>query len=304
MALGSSVVPDERAGQRPGRSWVPASSVVAAARVRPVRRAWTVVGPAQRAGVLRGRSWRGARAGRGAARGPRRREAAACLTAAPGPSRPCVGACVLGVLPSRRCAASTAAREDDGPSAGAATAPRRGARRPTAPARPLPQPRAPRPRHGRVAPAPLRRRPAPPHGAALRPRRTSPAAAGSACSAAAASRPATAPTVFAPDLAASDALARHAASRAARGSRPTARYGAVTLFVSGHAYADPGTVLDADDADRHARRAQDRRPRAASPSSAAASRSRAVDVNFWGVTFAARQRHASTRRWPRAARPT
>ena len=72
------------------------------------------------------------------------------------------------------------------------------------------------------------------------------------------------------------ARAPHGAASRASPSRarvsPDGRYGAVTLFVTGHAY-DPGLVLDADDDHRPRERAEDRRPRALHRRCAATDRS-------------------------------
>ena len=66
---------------------------------------------------------------------------------------------------------------------------------------------------------------------------------------------------------------------------PDGRYGAVTSFVSGHSYADVGRFLTQRRSST-CRRAQGRRPREASRSPSTA-RPKAVDRNFWGVTFSA-----------------
>ena len=89
--------------------------------------------------------------------------------------------------------------------------------------------------------------------------------------------------VFGPDLKVSHALGVTGIPSRARVS-PDGRYGAVTLFVSGHAYADPGafstqtTLLDMATGAKIADLEQFTVFRGSTQVTA-------VDVNYWGVTF-------------------
>ena len=90
---------------------------------------------------------------------------------------------------------------------------------------------------------------------------TSPAAAGCASRAAAASPPATEPRSSARTCGCATRSASTGMPSRARVS-PDGRYGAVTLFVTGHAYADRGTFSTQTTLIDMADRRQDRRPRA------------------------------------------
>jgi hypothetical protein len=90
--------------------------------------------------------------------------------------------------------------------------------------------------------------------------------------------------VFGPNLEVSHALGVTGIPSRARVS-PDGRYGAVTLFVTGHAYADPGsfstqtTLIDMATGAKIADLEQFTVFRASKQVTA-------VDVNYWGVTFA------------------
>ena len=65
---------------------------------------------------------------------------------------------------------------------------------------------------------------------------------------------------------------------------------AMTTFVSGDSYTSPGAFSTRTNAHRHRQRARARRPREVLGRPGTAGASTRHDFNFWGVTFAARQR--------------
>ena len=85
---------------------------------------------------------------------------------------------------------------------------------------------------------------------------------------------------------------------------PDGRYGAVTLFVTGHAYADAGQLLDADDADRHGAPASKIADLEKFTVTRGGTPGHAPSTSTSGASPSRATATASTPRWPPAARPT